>query len=85
MLTEAQRDAFVRSCPKKVYAFDKHTQKVDIKNSEACVFCDECVKLGETWKRNKDDDALVVISANQDRFLFSVETTGKFELRNANV
>jgi len=85
MLTEAQRDAFVRSCPKKVYAFDKHTQKVDIKNSEACVFCDECVKLGETWKRNKDDDALVVISANQDRFLFSVETTGKFELRNASV
>jgi len=75
-LTKEQKYEFVQSCPKKVFNYDEQSQKVKVKDSEACVFCDECVKLGETWKRNKDDDALVVVRPIPEKFLFSVEVTG---------
>lgn len=78
-LSAAQKMEFVKSCPTQVYEFEERQQKVVLSKPKECVFCDECVTLSETWKVKKDDDPLVVIRAIENRYLFTVETTGALE------
>lgn len=73
-LTEEQKKQFVDSCPTKVFGLDQG--KVSVDNLSDCMFCDECVKLGDTWKKNYEEDNVVSISTEPNRFIFSVETTG---------
>jgi len=62
----------VNSCPTKVYRYEEGTHMVEIEDAARCTFCDECkqkaVQLGVP--------DLVSVRLKQDRFLFTVETTG---------
>mmetsp|Transcript_19266 Transcript_19266/g.32168 ORF Transcript_19266/g.32168 Transcript_19266/m.32168 type:complete len:343 (+) Transcript_19266:80-1108(+) len=75
-LTDAQAQEFVNSCPTRVFSLDEQQGKISVENSAACMFCDECSKLGDLWKKNSQDDNVVSISTEPNRFIFSVETTG---------
>jgi DNA-directed RNA polymerase II subunit RPB3 len=75
-ITESQRRDFVLSCPAKVYTFDERSKKVMLANEPACFFCNECVKKGREFKEKGDDDNVVSIETQPNRFVFSVETVG---------
>lgn len=38
-----------------------------------CMFCDECVKVANSFKDNPEDDAAVSVRMRDDKFIFSVE------------
>ena len=38
-----------------------------------CMYCDECVKVSDSFKENPEDDGLVSVMMKEDRFTFSVE------------
>jgi len=72
LLDARQKQEWVKSCPKGVYGYEEDTHTVDIEDAAACIFCDECKKKAIQL----DVPDLVSIRQKQDRFLFTVETTG---------
>lgn len=40
-----------------------------------CMFCDECVKVANSFKENPEDDAAVSVRMTDDKFIFSVEVS----------
>ena len=75
-LTEAQRRELVAVCPARVFKYDDGTKKVEVADPKACMFCDQCVRLGRSFKEKSDDDNVVSVEPVPGRFLFVVETTG---------
>ena len=75
-LKENERQQFVKSCPVNVFRFDDRTKKVTAPDTARCMFCDECVKLGKSYRRTVDEDPIVTVEAKKDTFLFTVETVG---------
>jgi len=71
-LTEQQKKEWVNSCPTKVYHYDEDSKEVEIEEAGRCTFCDECKKKAA----HLEVPDLVHIRQKQDRFLFTVETTG---------
>jgi len=71
-LNEQQKIDWVNSCPTKVYKYDEETKKVDSDWAWRCTYCQECKKKAIDY--GKPD--LVSITPKQDRFIFTVETTG---------
>eukprot|EP00727_Mastigamoeba_balamuthi_P008803 m51a1_g4545 putative rna polymerase ii core subunit (322) ;mRNA; r:60905-62468 len=71
-LSPEGREAFAHSCPTLVFKYDEQTEHVLIDNPSACMFCEECTSFAE--EAQKPD--LVKISQRQDKFTFTVETTG---------
>lgn len=70
--SKEQKIAFVKSCPTKVYDLT-HTDEVVIADHMKCMFCDECVKLADTWKAPLPP---VKVGFKKFRFIFTVETNG---------
>eukprot|EP00753_Platysulcus_tardus_P003018 PLAT12175.1.p1 GENE.PLAT12175.1~~PLAT12175.1.p1 ORF type:complete len:306 (+),score=142.96 PLAT12175.1:155-1072(+) len=75
-LTEEQKRAFVDSCPTRVYEYDERLAEVHVRESLNCMFCDECTKLGDSFKESSEEDNVVAITPSSDRFIFTVESTG---------
>lgn len=71
-VSKEQKIAFVKSCPTKVYELT-HTDEIVVADHMKCIFCDECVKLADTWKL---PIPAVKIGTKKYRFIFNVETTG---------
>jgi len=75
-LNDVQKKEFVASCPSKVFRFDESTKKViaDIEDLLVynCTFCQECTRKATTMGYPD----IVSIREKEDRFLFSLETTG---------
>ncbi len=79
MMEEAsldQKKAFVASCPAKVFSIDDRSGKVNVTKRKDCMFCDECVKTSDAWRKSVEDEPYVTISTEPNRFIFSVETNG---------
>jgi len=74
-LSETQKQEFVASCPTKVYRYDEDSKTVDIEDANRCTYCNECKK--KAIELNKPE--LVTINARQDKFVFTVETTGSLK------
>jgi len=72
-LTETQKSEFSASCPTKVYKYDAESKRVLVDDESRCMFCMECKKKAEEQFNISD---LVTVSAKQDRFIFTVESTG---------
>ncbi|KAL6063444.1 DNA-directed RNA polymerase II subunit RPB3 [Balamuthia mandrillaris] len=71
-LDEESKEEWVGSCPTKVYAYNEETGQVTVENPLNCTYCDECkVKANALGMPD-----LVHIRQKQDRFIFTVETTG---------
>jgi len=71
-LDKKSKMEWVGSCPTKVYRFDDDTKQVEIDEPMRCTFCDECKKKAEML----EVPDLVSIRPKDDRFIFTVETTG---------
>lgn len=74
-LTSAEKQDWVNSCPSKVFKFDRNSRRVEIEKLYRCTYCDECVKKAQSMSKND----LVRISYRNDRFIFTVETTGSLK------
>jgi DNA-directed RNA polymerase II subunit RPB3 len=83
-LSTDQKKEFVDSCPSKVYEYNRDTDKVYVKNLEACSYSNECVAKAQEWGL----DNLVVIREKGSRngnlrdFVFTVESTGAMSSRS---
>ena len=75
-IADAQRAELVASCPASVFGFDERSKKVVINKMEACMFCNECIKVGRSFREKADDDNVVSVETVPNRFVFVVETTG---------
>jgi len=73
--TETQKQEFASSCPTKVYRYDEDSKRVEIEDALRCMYCMECKKKAADW--GKGD--VVSIHQKQDRFIFTVETTGSLK------
>lgn len=71
-LTEEQRRAFIKKCPRKVYSFNEQRKVIDIENSDNCSLCQECIKYTEEHGIEK----AVKIYENDFKIIFTVESTG---------
>ncbi|RQM29552.1 hypothetical protein B5M09_000548 [Aphanomyces astaci] len=53
--------------------------QLQVEDNMRCMYCDECVKLASSYRENPEDDMAVTVTATQDKFIFSVETTGQLK------
>ncbi|KAM1453554.1 hypothetical protein EV1_003166 [Malus domestica] len=71
-LTLEEKKAWVESSPTKVFDIDPKTDKVVVVDPEAYTYDDEVIKKAEAMGKS----GLVDISAREDSFIFTVESTG---------
>jgi len=71
-LDEKSKMEWVASCPTHVYRYDEDTKQVEVEELRNCTYCDECKKKAVAL----DVSDLVSIRQKEDRFIFTVETTG---------
>ena len=71
-ITKEQKITFVKSCPTRVYELT-NTDEIVVADHMKCVFCDECVKVADSWKTSLPP---VKISQRKYKFIFNVETNG---------
>ena len=67
-----QKRAFINSCPRKVYSYDAMRQAVDIEDLDKCNLCNECNK----YAKDQGLPGTVTLSERQNKFIFTVESTG---------
>lgn len=77
LLSTEQKAELYKSCPKEVYETDENYDQLTIRDAMQCMYCDECVKVANSFKENPEDDAVVTVQMREDKFIFSVETTGQ--------
>jgi DNA-directed RNA polymerase II subunit RPB3 len=56
-----------------VYKYDEITKQIEIEKPLQCTFCNECVQKAENLAKGQE---LVSVQQRQDRFIFTVESTG---------
>jgi len=72
-LTAVQKQEVVDICPVKVFAIDQQHGQLTVVNHQKCMFCQECTR---TAREDLEVPGLVMVQAEPDRFIFTVETTG---------
>ena len=71
-LSLEQKQAFVASCPRKVYSYDAMRQSVEIEDAGKCNLCDECNK----YATEEGHPGTVRLDERQNKFIYTVEATG---------
>ncbi|EGG16804.1 RNA polymerase II core subunit [Cavenderia fasciculata] len=71
-LSDRQKDEWISSCPTNVFKYNPNSMQQVTTDDLKCMFCQECVKKSEAL--GKPD--LVSVEQKQDRFIFTVETSG---------
>ncbi|KAF1778213.1 Ribonuclease H-like domain [Phytophthora cactorum] len=77
--TPEQKAELYKSCPTEVFETDESYEQFTVGDAMRCMYCDECVKLADSFKDNPEDDSAVSIRMREDKFIFSVETTGQLK------
>ena len=67
-----KRKQFVASCPKNVYKFNELRNAVEIEDADKCILCIECFRYAQAQGLER----AVNISERDDKFIFTVESTG---------
>mmetsp|Transcript_63516 Transcript_63516/g.150491 ORF Transcript_63516/g.150491 Transcript_63516/m.150491 type:complete len:311 (-) Transcript_63516:35-967(-) len=76
LLTEQQRQEWVKSCPTFVYGIDPK-KRVTVEQRLKCMYCDQCLEKAESFSTPATNFRdLVSVRPMQDRFHFKVESTG---------
>lgn len=71
-LEPAKRKEFVATCPRKVYKFNEMRQAVEIEDADKCILCIECSRYAQA----NNLERAVKIAEREDKFIFTVESTG---------
>lgn len=79
--TEEQKVALEECCPTQVFTYDENTKTVAVTNPSACIFCKECLFTTEDFRKNPEDKLSVSIKHSDEKFIFTVETTGALTAR----
>jgi len=66
-------------CPKKVFEYDDNAGAIMIARPMDCIFCKECIYLGEDLRQKPEDNLAIVVEHSADTFKYIVETTGALE------
>ncbi|EGC32876.1 RNA polymerase II core subunit [Dictyostelium purpureum] len=76
-LSDKQKEEWVGSCPTKVFGYSPHNQSqpVSVDEPMRCMYCLECKKKAEAF--GKPD--LISIEQKQDKFIFTVESSGSLK------
>jgi DNA-directed RNA polymerase II subunit RPB3 len=74
--SEDQKAAFANVCPTGVFQFNEGNRTVEIVDAAACIFCKECIYYAEEARKDPNDPLVVEVKHSQDRFVFTIETTG---------
>jgi ferredoxin-like protein FixX len=65
-----QKTQLVECCPTEVFHLDEYTQTVVVKDAASCIFC-----------KDPADKLAVDVIHSEDKFLFTVETTGSLSAK----
>ncbi len=71
-LDEDKRKEFVATCPKNVYKYHEIKKAVEIEDADKCVLCIECSRFAQAQGLER----AVKIAERDDKFIFTVESTG---------
>lgn len=71
-LDVTKRKEFVATCPRNVYKFNELRNAVEIEDSDKCILCIECVRFAQA----NGLDRAVKIAERDEKFVFTVESTG---------
>jgi|LauGreSBDMM110SN_4_FD.fasta_scaffold100152_1 DNA-directed RNA polymerase II subunit RPB3 len=74
--TEEQKQALVDCCPTNVFDIDENSKSVFIAQPNECIFCKDCIYTLEDFRKFPEEKLAVEIKHSQDRFHFTIETTG---------
>lgn len=83
VMDSKDKQDFVNSCPAKV--FNLNEESIEIVRPSKCMFCEECVRIGERIITKSSNsilnslDNFVRISQAKDRFIFKVESSGSLK------
>ena len=72
-LSMEQKQTFVAKCPRKVFGINQLKQTVEIENADQCSLCQECTRYASEVSLPARS---VQIGENDNRFIFTVESTG---------
>jgi DNA-directed RNA polymerase II subunit RPB3 len=78
---EDEKKLLVASCPKGVFEYDETSQTVFISRAADCIFCRECIYTLEEIRKRPEDPLAVSVKHSQDKFIFTVETTGSLKAK----
>ena len=67
-----KRKEFVATCPRNVYKFNEMRNAVEIEDADKCILCIECVRFAQA----NGLDRAVKIAEKEEKFIFTVESTG---------
>eukprot|EP00347_Sterkiella_histriomuscorum_P020322 403338254 len=67
-----KRKEFVATCPRNVYKFNEMRNAVEIEDADKCILCIECVRFAQA----NGLDRAVKIAEREEKFIFTVESTG---------
>ncbi|KAK1948557.1 DNA-directed RNA polymerases II [Phytophthora citrophthora] len=73
--TPEQKAELYKCCPTEVFETDENYEQFTVGDAMRCMYCDECVKLADSFKDNPEDDSAVSIRMREDKFIFSVEVS----------
>ncbi|RLN73939.1 hypothetical protein BBJ28_00004457, partial [Nothophytophthora sp. Chile5] len=68
-----QKAELYKSCPTEVFETDENYEQFTVGDPMRCMYCDECVKVADSFKDNPEDDSAVTVRMQEDKFIFSVE------------
>lgn len=79
-LSGEKKEAFINSCPRKVFKRDEKTDAIEIAQPLECTYCEECqLKIAELGENAKN---VIKIEPKKNRFLFKVEGVGQLSPEN---
>lgn len=88
--TQEQKKELIDCCPTRVFEFGSYytlrehanpSSAVIVARPGDCIFCRECVYLGEDLRATPEDALAVEVKHSNNKFTFTVETTGSLYAR----
>lgn len=70
---QEEKEMIVRSCPCGVLRYDPTEDTIEVDQRSECTFCNQCIEHIEEYHPRKE---IISISSEEDKFYFTVETTG---------
>jgi DNA-directed RNA polymerase II subunit RPB3 len=77
-LTMEQKQEIIDVCPDRILEIDNVTGSIKAHDDawDMCTYTEDLQEFQQSIKKRKEDDDFVTVEASQDRFIFTVESTG---------
>jgi DNA-directed RNA polymerase II subunit RPB3 len=77
-LTMEQKQEIIDVCPDRILEIDNVTGSIKAHDDawDMCTYTEDLQEFQQSIKKRKEDDDFVTVEASEDRFIFTVESTG---------